>query len=223
MSLMQSLPDDGHGSEGQGVFASIARDLREHGFSIISNALPPPISEALFKQCYLSDGSEFSRAGIGRKQRYEKNRFVRNDNIQWIKGVTDAEQTWLDWMAQMQQFLNRHLLLGLFSFESHFAHYPPGAFYKKHLDAFQGQTNRILSTVTYLNPGWLPEDGGELLIYDKADHHQIARIMPLYGTLVVFLSEDFPHEVLPAQRDRYSVVGWFRVNSSICNHIDPPN
>lgn len=50
------------------------------------------------------------------------------------------------------QLLNRHLLLGLFSFESHFTHYRAGDFYKQHQDAFKGQANRILSLVVYLIP-----------------------------------------------------------------------
>ena len=33
---------------------------------------------------------------------------------------------------------------------------------------------------------------------------------------------EFPHEVLPAMRDRYAIAGWFRLNSSIANNIDPP-
>jgi len=32
--------------------------------------------------------------------------------------------------------------------------------------------------------------------------------------LVIFLSEEFPHEVLPANTHRYSIAGWFRVNNS---------
>ena len=47
-------------------------------------------------------------------------------------------------------------------------------------------------------------------------------ITPSFGTIVVFLSEEFPHEVLPAMRDRYAIAGWFRLNSSIANNIDPP-
>lgn len=30
--------------------------------------------------------------------------------------------------------------------------------------------------------------------------------------MVVFLSEKFPHEVLKANRKRYSIAGWFRVD-----------
>ena len=48
-------------------------------------------------------------------------------------------------------------------------------------------------------------------------------VTPSFGTIVVFLSEEFPHEVLPAKRDRYSIAGWFRLNSSIANNIDPPS
>ena len=87
---------------------------------------------------------------------------------------------------------------------------------------FKGQQNRVLSLVVYLNPGWQHEDGGELVLYrDESDAEGI-RVTPLMGTVVVFLSEEFPHEVLPAQRDRYSIAGWFRVNTSLAGAIDPP-
>jgi SM-20-related protein len=67
------------------------------------------------------------------------------------------------------------------------------------------------------------------VIYDKkipasavVDNSKI-KVLPSFGTIVVFLSEEFPHEVLPAKRDRYSIAGWFRLNNSIDNNIDPPN
>ncbi len=40
--------------------------------------------------------------------------------------------------------------------------------------------------------------------------------------MMVFLSEELPHEVLPAIRDRYQIAGWFRLNNSIANNIDLP-
>lgn len=43
---------------------------------------------------------------------------------------------------------------------------------------------------------------------------------PRAGTLVVFLSEDMPHEVLETQRERYSIAGWFRVNGSDSVRLD---
>ena len=81
---------------------------------------------------------------------------------------------------------------------------------------------RVLSLVTYLNPGWQLADGGELAIYDGQGAQIIHKVMPAYGTVVVFLSTEVPHEVLPANRDRYSIAGWFRVNSNHADRPDPP-
>ena len=35
-------------------------------------------------------------------------------------------------------------------------------------------------------------------------------VLPVGGCLVVFLSGEIPHEVMPATRDRLSLTGWFR-------------
>jgi len=48
------------------------------------------------------------------------------------------------------------------------------------------------------------------------------QVTPSYGTLVTFLSEEMPHEVLVSKRDRYAIAGWFRVNASTPDKIDPP-
>jgi SM-20-related protein len=217
------FPLDGQGEGPQhDLFESIATDIQGRGYSIKPNGLPMALAEALWGHLQSMSAQQFDRAGIGRDDAYALNSFVRTDEICWITGESRAGQQWLNWMAVLQHYLNRRLLLGLFSFESHFAHYAPGDFYKRHLDAFKGGANRILSVVVYLNPGWQPVDGGELVIYtDEVDQDSI-RVTPAFGTLVVFLSEDFPHEVLPAQRDRYSIAGWFRLNTSTSDRVDPP-
>jgi SM-20-related protein len=125
-------------------------------------------------------------------------------------------------MEMLRVGINRRLFLGLFDYECHFARYAPGSFYKKHVDAFRGRSNRVLSTVFYLNPQWGSADGGELLIY-SGDGQVEASVKPTMGTLVVFLSETVPHEVLPAARLRHSIAGWFRVNASLGANIDPPS
>ena len=60
-----------------------------------------------------------------------------------------------------------------------------------------------------------------MLYADESDETG-TKILPTKGTFVVFLSEAFPHEVLPAVRTRHSVAGWFRVNGSVNDNIDPP-
>ena len=204
------------------LFARIAQDLQNQGYSIRPLALPDELATALYQHQQQMDAEKFAMAGIGRGEAYLKNEFVRTDEICWITGESSAGQQWLSWAAELQRFLNQRLFLGLFSFESHFAHYRPGAYYKRHYDAFKGQANRVLSLVTYLNSCWASTDGGELVLY-KDDHDKEGiKVVPLMGTVAVFLSEEFPHEVLPAARDRYSIAGWYRVNTSVSERVDPP-
>jgi SM-20-related protein len=42
------------------------------------------------------------------------------------------------------------------------------------------------------------------------DEDRAYDVQPTGGCLVVFLSGEVPHEVLPATRERLSLTGWFR-------------
>ncbi|MBF0446715.1 MAG: 2OG-Fe(II) oxygenase [Magnetococcales bacterium] len=64
--------------------------------------------------------------------------------------------------------------------------------------------------VVYLNPDWLSSNGGELVLYTGAQETNPINVIPAFGTVVLFLSEGFVHEVLPANRHRFSIAGWFR-------------
>lgn len=207
--------------EDNALFERIASDIRTQGYSVLPSALPQRISSALLEHLAHIDEQEFYRAAIGRGEDQMQNRFVRRDKITWIENDDPMASTWMHWTEELQQYLNRQLLLGLFSFESHFACYEPGDFYQKHVDSFHGQSNRVLSLVTYLNRDWAPDQGGELVIYDEKCE-ELVKVTPGFGTLVLFLSEEFPHEVLKAERSRFSVAGWFRVNTSTADRADPP-
>lgn len=217
------------------LFETIADELIEQGYSIRPCALPADLASLLVNCIADLPEDNFKRAGIGRAKDHIINDFVRTDEICWITGNSDAGSAWINWATLLQNYLNKRLFLGLFSFESHFSHYAKGDFYKKHKDAFKGEGNRVLSVVVYLNQYWSNDDGGELVIYPpKQDETANKRlksavidqsriiVTPSLGTIVIFLSEEFPHEVLPALRDRYAIAGWFRLNASIANNIDPP-
>jgi SM-20-related protein len=204
------------------LFQRIAEDIELRGYSICPAALPDEISSSLISHQLVMDDSQFKYGGIGRNNDYLINEFVRTNEICWITGTSQAGRLWLQWTSALRSYLNSQLYLGLFSFESHFAHYAPGDYYKRHYDAFKGHKNRVLSVVTYLNSGWTTSDGGELVLYlDNQDNEGI-KIIPLLGTVVIFLSEEFPHEVLPAKRDRYSVAGWYHINPTHTHKADPP-
>ncbi|MDG1995352.1 MAG: 2OG-Fe(II) oxygenase [Emcibacteraceae bacterium] len=106
--------------------------------------------------------------------------------------------------------MNKELFLGLTSIESHYARYEKGGFYKKHVDAFSGTTNRKVSIVLFLNDHWNPADEGELKLFVGQEHDKQILIKPQLGTLVIFMSDEVPHEVLKTNCTRYSIAGWFR-------------
>ena len=204
------------------LFEQIAQQLTAKGFSINPFALPEHLATCLHKHVCTIGKRAFEAAGIGRTEGRNLNRFVRRDEICWINGDSVAGQKWLQWTSALQSYLNRRLFLGLFSFESHFAIYDENDFYKRHVDAFKGDSNRVLSLVVYLNPNWTNEDGGELVLYQNESDFEGIKVLPGLGTVVAFLSEDFPHEVLPAKRERISIAGWFRVNGTQHDRVDPP-
>ena len=227
----QAQPRDGGYDEG--LFAQIAEQLRTRGFSVNPAAVPLDVVLPLQQHVLGMEAEKFSAAGIGRGRKHTHSPFVRTDAICWIDGNSAAGRAWLNWVQALQLYLNKQLLLGLFSFESHFSHYAPGDYYKRHKDAFKGEANRVLSLVLYLNSAWQQDDGGELVLYAPEDERPGAlascgiddgglKVTPLLGTLAIFLSEDFPHEVLPAARDRYAIAGWYRVNASRGERVDPP-
>lgn len=209
------------------VVDRIADVLRQQDWCVMDDALPLPLLESLIEQAATLRRAVMRPAGIGREADHALDRRVRRDRIRWIAGECEAEQAWLQWAGSLRVALNRRLLLGLFSFESHFAHYGPGDFYLRHLDAFRDQplgpvSNRVISVVLYLNPGWSDEDGGELVIHGRSETAVMQRVIPLAGRLAVFLSDCVPHEVLPAARDRHSIAGWFRSNGSTADFVGPP-
>ena len=204
------------------LFDQLADALSERGYAVIPSALPGAVAESLLQRVASLGDQVFRPAGTGRQQSYQRDDLVRSDHIHWLAADDPSEVHYLAWMESLRAGLNRRLFLGLFDYECHFARYAPGSFYKKHVDAFRGRSNRVLSTVFYLNPEWTASDGGELVIYDEQDR-VVGAVQPVMGTLVVFLSEKVPHEVLEASRLRHSVAGWFRVNASLGAHIDPPN
>ncbi|MCY1445896.1 2OG-Fe(II) oxygenase superfamily protein [compost metagenome] len=146
---------------------------------------------------------------MGRGPSSEIREGIRGDHIQWIEpGQAEVCDSYLGLMDSLREALNRGLFLGLEDFESHFAMYPPGAFYLKHVDRFRDDDRRMVSAVVYLNESWLPEHGGQLRMYLDEDAQY--DVDPVGGCLVVFLSGEVPHEVLPANRERLSLTGWFR-------------
>ncbi|HKM38129.1 MAG TPA: 2OG-Fe(II) oxygenase [Thiopseudomonas sp.] len=192
------------------LFARIVDDLATHGWSQQSIFIPTNLTTQLANECHQrAQQGELAPAAVGRGIAKVVHENIRGDHIQWLDaGENTAVDRYLALMEQLRTAINQLLFLGLEDFESHFALYPPGAFYKKHLDRFRDDDRRTVSCVAYLNEQWLPEQGGALRLY--LEDGRIHDVVPQAGTLIVFMSAQVPHEVLPATRDRLSVTGWFR-------------
>lgn len=194
---------------------AVTEALYQQGYCIAPDFLEPTATAALAAELRAAwDEGAFRRAGIGIGPTLHVDHSVRSDHVHWLDDEPEhpAQRAYLARLETLRLSLNRGLQLGLFGFEGHFAVYPPGAFYKKHLDQFRGAHHRKVSAILYLNPDWGAEDGGQLRLYlgaDGAGEH--LDVTPRAGTLVTFLSARFYHEVLPASRERMSLTGWFRV------------
>ena len=152
---------------------------------------------------------DFSLARIGGERSVQRRGDIRGDSTCWIiPPLLPAEQALLAELERLRLELNAHDLLGLFETELHYAWYPPGAGYARHVDQPQGRAQRQVSLVLYLNEDWAPAAGGALRIFFAAEHHR--DIEPVAGRLVCFLTPGREHAVLPTQRDRLSISGWFR-------------
>jgi len=191
------------------LFARIVDDLATHGWSQQTIFVPANLTKQLAAECQSrAQRGQLEPAAVGRGTTKIVHDRIRGDHIQWLDAGHDADvDRYLGLMEELRSAINQTLFLGLEEFESHFALYPPGAFYKKHVDRFRDDDRRVVTCVAYLNEHWLPEQGGELRMY--LDNQRIYDVQPQAGTLMVFMSAQWPHEVLPATRDRLSITGWF--------------
>ena len=191
------------------LYENITDSLVSDGYVIIKNTLNPSLVASLAK--FAKDEKNYKIAGISNTKNLTVDNSKRRDRILWLDEDSGVQSEYLEFCNGLRKYLNKSLYLGLTFYESHFAIYDKGDFYEKHLDSFRGEKNRIVTTVFYLNKDWDKENGGELLIYDD-NGTPIETVIPNENTLVVFLSDKFPHEVLPSMSKRHSIAGWFRVD-----------
>lgn len=187
---------------------SIFDQLAQRGFAVVDRAFSDKTYKGLV--AYLDrqiEKDQLRQAGIGSLSQFEVNKQIRGDEIQWLKrGETNsAIVDFYRFADDLIRELNRELFISLSDGEFHFAHYPPGTFYHRHLDQFKGRNNRQISLVLYMNDNWKSGDGGELKIFSE-DGDEI--IDPIGNRMVLFRSDTIEHEVLETVVSRKSLTGW---------------
>lgn len=197
------------------LFEPIINGILTDGYGLIDNFLSPSEITALANRLReRRTAGQFRAAGIGNQQITIENT-IRGDEILWLDEATATadETAFLNRIGEFVQYVNQTCYLGLREFEFHYALYPTGTFYKRHLDQFRSDSRRKLSVICYLNSDWQESDGGQLVLYvPDADTQteQSVIVSPIGGRLVCFESGRLEHEVLPATRDRLSLTGWLK-------------
>jgi SM-20-related protein len=186
---------------------SIASALVGPGWIVLDDFLDAPAVEALHAA---ATATPLVAARVGGGDSASLHPQLRGDRTRWIASdtVQPDEQSLLQRFDALRAALNETLYAGLVEVEAHHALYPPGARYGLHRDRFRDDDRRVVSCVVYLNRDWATDDGGALRLYADAGDALID-IAPLAGRAVLFLSERFPHEVLPSVRERRSIAAWF--------------
>lgn len=195
-------------SKSEHYLEQLADGLASQDYAIIDNFLSmEEVSNILTVFEIHQQHDRFKRAGIGKDDKYQRDESIRGDYIKWIErsSAMPPVLTFLDKIDELKDYLNRTCFLGIRDYETHFTIYPPGSFYKKHVDQFRTDGARKISFICYLNPNWKPNDGGELRIHHGHGHFDVE---PIAGRLACFRSEIVEHEVLKSYNHRYSLTGW---------------
>lgn len=190
-------------------FAAQDASLTDVGWAVVHDAIAPGLCVRLHAEALAHQRAGRLQASATGRTDGRHATGLRGDATLWLDdpGCGEAAGALVLALEVMKVALNRRLTLGLDEVEAHFAHYPPGAGYARHLDRFRNDDSRVLSLVLYLNADWPESAGGELRLHLPTGARDVA---PRMGTLVLFLSADVEHEVMPATLPRYSVAAWFR-------------
>lgn len=194
---------------------AIEEEICDKGFCIVDNFLCQDdylrlVSTAKGLYCK----GQFRSAKIGQLFDAGHHSTIRNDQICWLEEECSdqAMKRYFSKIHALTKLLNQSLFLSLTSFETHFAIYQPGSFYRKHIDQFAKNKERQISCVYYLNESWQDDYAGQLKLYDHHDQ-LLANVLPQGNRFICFKS-DLPHEVCETKEIRYSIAGWLKTRSS---------
>jgi len=197
------------------LYESIIANLISQKYAIVENFFSAA-DVVLLRDSLLQKHEEdaFKKAAIGNHVNEIIIKSIRGDVILWMDESTanEAEILFFANIDRLVTYLNGTCFLGILHKEFHYAVYPTGTFYKRHVDTFQNDDRRKLSFVVYLNEdGWLPENGGELVLYLNESGQETEKIIfPFPGRVVIFESQIIEHEVKPVNTQRLSITGWLK-------------
>jgi Rps23 Pro-64 3,4-dihydroxylase Tpa1-like proline 4-hydroxylase len=228
----------------------ISASLSEHGYYTTSSPfLPRGVIEAMRQQSinlrkeerFESSWSEKIDEATGQATRFDKEGVFACEPDGSDYDTAPDLITYMSVLLQtLPPFLNgeeptNELDLSVASFNAKLAVTSPGgSVYPLHIDNPQGLAvgdTRKLTCIIYLNPDYKDQDGGELrILLGGEEGLQTIDIPPSGGRLLLFWSDEIPHEVLPMapdadvedeHLDRYALTIWIPTEN--IRNIHNPN
>ena len=196
-------------------YESIITDIATKKYSIVEDFFTAEQVAILREELLIKYEADcFKKAAIGNRVNEVVAKSIRGDVILWMdeKLASAKEIQFFDKLNDLIGYLNKTCFMGILHKEFHYAIYPTGTFYKRHIDTFQNDDRRKLSFVCYLNDeNWLPENGGELVLYLNENGTETEKVIyPFPGRVVIFESQIIEHEVKPVNTKRLSITGWLK-------------
>lgn len=183
--------------------SSFATDLSSNGYWAANDVFQKEQLNIIENE-YSRNINDFKPAQIGKGEFKSNNSLIRNDMNFWLDNNNKNLTPIWELIESLTNIIRSELFLPIKRHETQFALYPPGHFYKRHVDKHKFMPSRLLTMVYYISP-WKEENSGELIVYSK----EPVKIEPRQNSLVLFLSE-LEHEVLPTKVNRKSLTTWFR-------------
>jgi SM-20-related protein len=196
-------------------YERIIEEILEKRYSVVEDFFTME-EVSVLRQSLIEKHEEemFKKAAIGNRVNEIIVKSIRGDVILWMdeNKANAAEKLFFNKINNLVNYLNKTCFLGILQKEFHYAVYPEGTYYKRHIDTFQNDDRRKLSIVCYLNEdGWLPENGGELVLYLNENGEETEKVIyPFPGRVVIFESQIIEHEVKPVKSKRLSITGWLK-------------
>ncbi|EQC44009.1 2OG-Fe(II) oxygenase [Bacteriovorax sp. Seq25_V] len=192
-------------------FQQMNQDLETKGWFCGEKILSDQSCETLTKLLKAKyDADNFIEGGVSKGLDLSIENRIRKSLVSWIEDWNENDE-----LKQINIFfndlminLNEYFFLSMKRFESQFAIYEEGGFYKKHLDQHKQSPHRQMSCIFYLNDCL---DGGELVVFNEKNRNEVDYVVkPKRGTFVLFISKTIFHEVLETRSPRFSLTTWFR-------------
>jgi hypothetical protein len=205
------------------------QQLKTHGYLILENVIPETTQQQATEQTLnMVSSNKLHAAGSSKSAEDDpfRDNKARTDLTTWLHHDEETgalQEIMTSLFVRLGSDLSKIINLRKHwkQAEYQLAYYKgcettPG-YYEKHRDAFpddgsneDGEAQRRLTTICYVNHAWKQGDGGQLRIWErKSDGRQNKDIDPIGGRLVVFLSGAVDHQVMATHKDRVAITAWY--------------